>query len=85
LNDRMALSLLAEVMGWPEDDQAIATHEYAYVFGSSDCDVKRLSFSNTRSHSLASTDSRAVQSGTALYGDPRGEATPLKRRVELDT
>lgn len=27
----MALSLLAEVMGWPEDDQAIATHEYAWL------------------------------------------------------
>src|SRR3954454_10414160 len=31
LNDRMALSLLAEVMGWPEDDQAVATHEYAWL------------------------------------------------------
>jgi hypothetical protein len=27
----MALSLLAEVMGWPEDDQAVATHEYAWL------------------------------------------------------
>ncbi|XIA62041.1 hypothetical protein ACFIOY_20355 [Bradyrhizobium sp. TZ2] len=31
MNDRMALSLLAEIMGWPEDDQAIATHEYAWL------------------------------------------------------
>lgn len=27
----MALSLLAEVMGWPEEDQAVATHEYAWL------------------------------------------------------
>lgn len=27
----MALSLLAEVMSWPEDDQSIATHEYAWL------------------------------------------------------
>lgn len=25
------MSLLAEVMGWPDDDQAIATHEYAWL------------------------------------------------------
>lgn len=31
MNDRMALSLLAEIMGWPEDDQTIATHEYAWL------------------------------------------------------
>lgn len=31
LNDRMALSLLAEIMGWPEDDQTVATHEYAWL------------------------------------------------------
>lgn len=31
MNDRMALSLLAEVMGWPEDDQRIATDEYAWL------------------------------------------------------
>ncbi|WP_246174469.1 phosphoribosyltransferase-like protein [Bradyrhizobium paxllaeri] len=31
MNDRMALSLLAEVMGWPEDDQAVATREYAWL------------------------------------------------------
>src|ERR1700754_2023900 len=31
LNDRMALSLLAEVMGWPDDDQMIATQEYAWL------------------------------------------------------
>lgn len=30
MNDRMALSLLAEVMGWP-DDQATATQEYAWL------------------------------------------------------
>ena len=25
------MSLLAEVMGWPEDDQSVATHEYAWL------------------------------------------------------
>ncbi len=31
MNDRMALSLIAEIMGWPDDDQAIATKEYAWL------------------------------------------------------
>jgi len=31
LNDQMALRLIAKVMGWPEDDNAIATQEYAWL------------------------------------------------------
>lgn len=31
MNDRMALSLIAEIMGWTDDDQAIATEEYAWL------------------------------------------------------
>jgi hypothetical protein len=31
VNDGMALSLIAEIMGWPDDDQAIATEEYAWL------------------------------------------------------
>jgi hypothetical protein len=31
VNDRMALSLIAEIMGWSDDDQAIATQEYAWL------------------------------------------------------
>lgn len=31
MNDQMALGLLAEIMGWPADDGAIATREYGWL------------------------------------------------------